>query len=113
MCNKQEFKNIILKFLDENIITQSSFDEIIIKYNNNNFRAEDLGRNIDITYHDILACIHTMEEFNKKSPLITEMAKMLYEAIDDEIQSLKDIQTCFKYEYLGRNYEPSQDKGGK
>lgn len=54
-----------------------------------------------------------MQTINGKSPLLTEMAKILYDAIDDKIQSLKDIQTCYKYEYLGKNYVSDRVNGGE
>ncbi|CAI3947149.1 unnamed protein product [Commensalibacter communis] len=109
MCDKRKFKDILIKFLDENNITHSKFDKILIKYNNDNFRIEDIDRNVDITYHDILVCVHTMEEFNPTSLLITHMVKLLYATIDEKIQELKDIQTFFKHEYLGKNYDSNED----
>lgn len=109
MCDKQRFKEVLDQFLHQNNITDYEFNKALDK-NEASFILEDLDAKVDIDNDIILDCTHAMQTINGKSPLLTEMAEILYDAIDDKIQSLKDIQTCYKYEYLGKNYIPAITK---
>lgn len=112
MCDKQRFKELLTEFLQQNNITDDDFNKALDK-DGATFYLDDLDTNIEIDCHIILDCTHAMQAINDKSPILTEMAKILYDAIDDKIQSLKDIQTCYKYEYLGKNYVSDRVNGGE